>query len=578
MKPIADPSFPTDAFPAAKDAEFDDDLATVGDARLALLLDQMTDALRSGRVPDIDRLVVEHAEFEQELRELWATVLVAESAAATSHAPRESESRRLEPLPTPLPTAHVPRRSGDYLLLGELGRGGMGVVYRARQMSLDREVALKMLLAGELASAGCLSRFQAETQAVAQLDHPHIVPIYEVGELAGRPYYTMRFVAGQTLGQMLAAGPIDSRAAARLLEPVCRAIHYAHERGILHRDLKPSNILIDREGNPLVTDFGLAKQVSDDAQLTQTGAIVGTPNYMAPEQAVGGRGRLSAASDVFSLGAILYQMLSGRPPFQAATPVDTMLLVLEQDPVPPRLLNPRANRELEMISLKCLQKPSDLRYASAAALADDLAAYLADEPISARSGRLGQVVARLFRETHHATVLKNWGLLWMWHSLALIVISLATNILEWCGEASPWPYLGLWTVGLGAWAVIFWTLRRRAGPVTFVERQVAHLWAAGVVSIALLFWIEMLLGMPVLTLSPILALTSGMVFVGKAGMLTGRFYAQAAALFATAAAMAWLERRGYRWGISLYGFVSAGCFFFPGLKYYRQRRNARGDG
>jgi serine/threonine-protein kinase len=293
---------------------------------------------------------------------------------------------------------------------------------------------------------------------------------------------------------------------------------------------------------------------------------------MAPEQAAGTRGKIGPASDVFSLGTILYQMLTGRPPFQAASPVDTVLLLLEQDPLPPRLLNPRADRELELITLKCLQKPPDLRYATAEALGADLRAYLTDEPISARSGLFSQIIDRWFKETHQATVLENWGLLWMWHSLALVVICSLTSVLKWSGEQSPWPYLGLWTVALGAWAAIFWALRRRSGPVTFVERQIAHVWAASMASIAVLFPVEWILGLSVLKLSPVLALSSGMVFLVKAGMLSGRFYVQAVALFITAVAMAWLDRAGVPLGIMLFGLVSAASFFFPGLKYYRQRR------
>ncbi len=434
-----------------------------------------------------------------------------------------------------------------------------------------------MILRGELASPADLARFQAEAQAVARLDHPHIVPVYEVGEHDGQPYFTMKYVSGSTLARRLAEGPVSAADAATLLAPVCEAIHYAHERGVLHRDLKPSNILMDRDGRSLVTDFGLAKRIEGDSRLTTTGAIIGTPCHMAPEQAAGRRGQVGPASDVYSLGTILYQMLTGRPPFQAASPVDTVLLLLEQEPLPPRLLNARADRELEMIALKCLQKPPELRYATAQALADDLRAFLADEPIAARSGLFSQVLARWFRETHHATVLENWGVLWMWHSLVLLVLSLATNWLQWRNQTSPWPYLGLWVAGLGAWAGIFWALRRRAGPVTFVERQIAHVWAASVISIAGLFCVEIVLGLPVLSLSPIIALTSSMVFVAKAGILTGKFYVQAAALFATALAMAWLEREGIRVGITLFGVVSALCFFVPGLKYYRQRRTAERD-
>jgi serine/threonine-protein kinase len=431
-----------------------------------------------------------------------------------------------------------------------------------------------MILRGSMPSPADLARFRAEAESAARLDHPAIVPIYEVGQHDGQPFFTMKYVSGTTLARRLAEGPMPAREAAALLAPICRAVHFAHERGVLHRDLKPSNILIDDEGRPHVSDFGLAKRVETPHDLTISGAVLGTPSYMAPEQAAGTRGKLGPASDVYSLGTILYQMLTGRPPFQAAAPVETLLMVIDEEPLPPRLLNPRADRELEMIALKCLQKPPELRYATAAQLADDLEAYLADEPTAARSGQFLQVVARAFRETHHATVLENWGLLWMWHSLALFITCFLTNLLQWLGSTSPFPYLALWTAGVGTWAMIFWGLRRRSGPVTFVERQIAHVWAASMVSIALLFVVEMILGMPVLTLSPVLALSSGMIFLIKAGMLTGQFYIQSAALFATAIVMAILQRYDIPVGITLFGVVSAGCFFFPGLKYYRQQQAA----
>ena len=548
------------------------------ESQLAELLERMTAELRSGRPPDIDALARQHPELSGEFRELWAAVQVAEGiAAGLSKSSWPAVPATIGLAEAVLVGADLPRVFGDFELQAELGRGGMGVVYLARQRSLDREVGLKMILQGELASAADLARFRSEAESAARLDHPHIVPVYEVGERDGRPYFAMKYVAGTTLARRLAEGPMPPREAAALLAPICDAVHFAHSRGILHRDLKPSNILIDREGRPHVTDFGLAKRVAGDSQITRSGAILGTPCYMAPEQAAGNRGQLGPASDVYSLGTILYQMLTGRPPFQAATAVDTLLLVLEQDPLPPRLLNPRADRDLEMIALKCLQKPPALRYPSAKALADDLRAYLTDEPIAARSGLFSQVIARWFRETHHATVLEHWGLLWMWHSLALLVISLVTNAFQWRGITSPGPYIALWTAGMGTWAAIFWALRRRAGPVTFVERQIAHLWAGSVLSIAVLFPVEMLLGLPVLTLSPVLAISSGMVFIAKAGILTGEFYIQGAALFLTALVMASLDRLHVPYSITLFGIVSAACFFVPGLKYYRQRlRQERG--
>jgi serine/threonine-protein kinase len=303
---------------------------------------------------------------------------------------------------------------------------------------------------------------------------------------------------------------------------------------------------------------------------------------MAPELASGDRGRIGAGCDVYSLGTVLYAALVGRPPFQGPSPVDTLLMVLEQDPLPPRLINRKLDRDLEMIVLKCLQKPPDLRYASAAALADDLAAYLADEPISARSGQFSQVLARVFRETHHATVLESWGLLWMWHAVVLFVMCLVTNWLHanrmrWpeCGRA--WPYLALWGGGLALWAPIFWKLRRRIGPVTAVERQIAHVWGGSIAAVILLFVIEWLLALPVLTLSPVLGLIGGGVFVVKAGILSGLFYLHAAALFATSLVMAALADRGIEYGISVFGLVAAATFFLPGWKYYRQSRREEND-
>jgi serine/threonine-protein kinase len=553
--------------------------ATVADAgphdeELARLLEELTARARRGEAVDIDEESSRRPDLAAELRQLWGAVMLADalgSHLSQASAERTQPSDAAEhPSWTSLP---LPHQLGDYELLEEIGRGGMGVVYRAVQLSLSREVAVKMVLRGQLASPADLVRFRAEAEAAARLDHPGIVPVYEVGEIDGRPFFSMKYVAGHTLAQELAEGPMPPREAARLLCDVCRAIHYAHQQGVLHRDLKPSNILIDDDGRPHVSDFGLAKQAADAGSLTKTGAVLGTPAYMAPEQAAGNRGQVGPASDVYSLGIILYHMLTGRPPFQAASPVDTLLLVLEQDPPPPRLLNPKADRDLEMIALHCLQKPPELRYPTAAALADDLQAWLNDESIAARSGRFGQVISRWFRETHHAILLENWGLLWMWHSLVLFTVSLATNVMYWLGfteQSDRWYYAALWSAALWTWAAVFWALRRRMGPVTFVERQIAHVWAGSMVCITLLFPLEYWLGMPVLRLSPVLGLVSGMVFMVKAGILSGQFYIQALALFGAAGLMAWQTDYAHL----IFGTVSAACFFFPGLKYYLQRMRA----
>lgn len=536
------------------------------DLKLATLLAELSDRVNRGESVDIEAVCREHPELASELRRLWGAALVAD--AAGTNAPDVHDEPPEAPLP---PERELPCRFGDYELLEELGRGGMGVVYRARQISLQREVAVKMILRGVLASAADLDRFRAEAEAAAQLDHPAIVPVYEVGQYDGLPYFSMRYIPGETLADRLARGPMPPREAARILAIVARGIHAAHQRGILHRDLKPSNILLDKDGQPHITDFGLAKQQSDTVSITRSGAVLGTPAYMPPEQAAGARGELGPTSDVYSLGCILYHMISGRPPFEAASPVDTVLKVLEQDPVPPRAHNPRADRDLEMIALRCLQKPQDLRYPSAEALAEDLEAYLQDEPIAARSGRFGQVLARMFRETHHATVLENWGLLWMWHSLVLLVVSLLTNLLEYFDDNVRWHYIALWIFGLWTWAGVFWLLRRRMGPVMFVERQIAHVWFASMVGIASLFPFEWWLDLPVLTLSPVLGVIASMVFIVKAGILSGAFYIQSIALLITAVLMALLPEIAHL----LFGIVSASCFFFPGLKYYRQRKMTR---
>ncbi len=241
-----------------------------------------------------------------------------------------------------------------------------------------------MILAGQLANDTDVKRFYTEAEAAANLDHPGIVPIFEVGQHEGQHYFSMGFVEGQSLSQRLAGGPLPPREAAELMAKVAGAIEYAHRRGVIHRDLKPGNILLDRDGNPRVTDFGLAKKLEADSGLTGSGQIMGTPSYMPPEQAGGNRGDVGPASDVYALGATLYALLTGRPPFQAATAMDTVLQVIGEEPVPPRRLNASIPGDLETICLKCLEKDASRRYATAQALADDLRRWLGGEPIMAR--------------------------------------------------------------------------------------------------------------------------------------------------------------------------------------------------
>ena len=297
-----------------------------------------------------------------------------------------------------------------YDILEELGRGGMGVVYKARHRRLQRLVALKMVLAGVHVGAVGLARFRAEAEAVAKLSHPNIVQIYETGEHDGLPFFSLELVDGGSLDQRIRESPTSPRAAAQLIETLARTMAVAHDRGIIHRDLKPANILLAKIGQPVVdgpepgtrfarvpapdhwsrntvpkiADFGLAKQVDDDSSQTRSGTILGTPSYMAPEQAGGKNREIGPPADIYSLGAILYELLVGRPPFRAGNPIDTIRQVIEQEPVPPRQLEPRVPHDLETICLKCLEKDPARRFASAMALADDLRRFLEGDPIQAR--------------------------------------------------------------------------------------------------------------------------------------------------------------------------------------------------
>src|SRR5437588_2605207 len=273
---------------------------------------------------------------------------------------------------------------GDYELLEEIGRGAQGVVFRARQKSLNRTVALKVISLGQWASKAHLKRFRREAEAAASLDHPGIVPIYEVGERDGSCYFSMKFVEGGQLDEVVRRAPMSIRQAAELIAKVARTVHYAHEHGILHRDIKPGNILLDAKGEPHLTDFGLAQLLEMESTVTRTLEVMGTPSYMAPEQAVGNNAAVGSVTDVYGLGAVLYQLLTGQPPFAGGTTYETMKLLLDTEPRQPRLWNPKIDRDLNTICLKCLEKDPKRRYASALALVEDLERWLKHEPISAR--------------------------------------------------------------------------------------------------------------------------------------------------------------------------------------------------
>jgi serine/threonine protein kinase len=294
---------------------------------------------------------------------------------------------------------------GDYELLEEIGRGGQGVVYRAHQKSLNRTVALKVIGLGPWTTERHLKRFRREAEAAAHLEHPCIVPIYEVGERDGRCYFSMKFVEGGQLDEMIRREPMSIRQSADLTAKVARTVHYAHEHGILHRDIKPGNILLDAHGEPHLTDFGLARLVEAESTVTATLDVLGTPSYMAPEQAAGKNTKLSSATDVYGLGAVLYQLLTGQPPFAGGTTYETIKLLLDTEPRPPRSLNPKIDRELSTICLKCLEKAPQRRYPAAAGLAEDLEHWLKHEPIQAKPSGVFTQARKWVRRNPSTTVL-----------------------------------------------------------------------------------------------------------------------------------------------------------------------------
>lgn len=359
-------------------------------------------AIASGRDLVADEWVQKYPELNPELREVLAELIARNSAAATiggatvDGATVDSATRTavhaddahagangrkpVEPLSPGLRVRYI----GDYELLSVLGQGGMGVVYKARQLSLNREVALKMIRNSELASEDQIRRFQNEAEAVALFDHPGIVPIYEVGLHGDQRYFSMKLIDGEGLDKRLKSGPLKPRVAAELVAEVAEAIHHAHQRGLLHRDLKPANILIDAEGHPHVTDFGLAKRMEQESGLTMSGEIMGTPSYMAPEQALGQNSQITTASDVYGLGGLLYAATTGRDPFHGDSLIETLHKVRVDAPDAPSSINKKVPRDLEVICLKCLEKDPNRRYGSAQEVADDLHRWLNGEPIVAR--------------------------------------------------------------------------------------------------------------------------------------------------------------------------------------------------
>ena len=322
---------------------------------------------------------------------------------------------------------------GDYQIIEEIGRGGEGVVYRARQKSLNRTVALKVIGLGKWSSTPHLKRFRHEAEAAASLEHPQIVPIYEIGERDGSCYFSMKFVEGGRLDEVAQTEPMSARPAAELLVKIARTVQFAHEHGILHRDIKPGNILLDKNGEPHLTDFGLARLIEQESTITNSFDVLGTPSYMAPEQAAGHTKELTAAADVYSLGAVFYQMLTGEPPFAGGTTYETIRLVLETEPRNPRTRSPKLDIDVATICLKCLEKNPANRYPTAKALAEDLERWLRHEPIQARRTGIFSRAGKWVRRNPAVTTL----------AAVIVALALVVGTLWWRTLSARLPQSGI---------------------------------------------------------------------------------------------------------------------------------------
>ena len=358
------------------------------DPILAEALDEYLQHLQEGRTIECGEILEKFPELQSYVDCLTALDSLAPPSTRDQQSPTLqtivlSDGGSSSPLGGLPSTDTIEASFGKYELLEEIGRGGMGVIFKARQHGLDRLVALKLILSNRLASADEIRRFYQEAKAAGGLKHPNIVGIHEVGDVGGQHFFAMDYIEGESLAEVLSSGPLDAETAAQCLLPIVRAVEHLHGHKVIHRDLKPSNILIDDAGAPFVTDFGLARVETQQNNRTQTGTIIGTPAYMAPEQAAGKPREVTQQSDVYSLGAILYEMICGQPTFNADNPLDTLVQVLEAEPQKPSQIKPEIPHALELICLKCLEKDPERRYGTASELADDLERFLTGEPVSA---------------------------------------------------------------------------------------------------------------------------------------------------------------------------------------------------
>ena len=514
--------------------------APESEQRLIAALDEYVQALHQSSDAPRDGLLEQHPEAAGfagclkllDVLSLQATLLVDAAVrdsldSPPGESPDLANQATLAGRPATMPPEGVPgpRQFGPYELLAEIARGGMGVVYRARQVSLNRIVALKLILAGQLASNEDVQRFRTEAESAARLQHPNIVAIHEVGQYDGQHYFSMDYVDGKSLAQLVHGQSLSASRAAEYVRQIALAIQFAHEQGVLHRDLKPGNVLIDHVDQVRVTDFGLAKRLDAGAELTGTGQILGTPSYMPPEQAAARRGDIGPASDVYSLGAILYELLTGRPPFRAETPLDTLLQVLESEPVAPRVLNPKAPRDLETICLTCLAKQPGQRYATALDLAQDLGRFLDGETIASRSGKLLSGVLHALSRSRHEVEMHSWAgvllsfaaVIFLTHAMIqmLIVAQPASTAAQWLPRG----------VMIALLLTIFGFYRpRRTEPRTVVEKTIWDIWIGYGLAYCSLAAIALLTRAPPVATYALSCVLSGMGFFAMGRLVWGRSY------------------------------------------------------
>jgi serine/threonine-protein kinase len=464
-----------------------------------------------------------------------------------------------------------------YTVLAEIGRGGMGVVYKAWQVKADRLVALKMVLAGEMASPGEMDRFAAEARAAAGLNHPNVVTIYEVGEHAGRQYFTMELVAGGSLAEQVAHSPLPSRRAAEVVLAVAGAVHYAHQQKVIHRDLKPANILLDEAGQPHVTDFGLAKRLDAGGARTRTGTVIGTPGYLAPEQAAARGDEPAPATDVYGLGAVLYALLTGRPPFQAETLLDTLRQVMLQPPAPPRLLNPNIDRDLETVCLKCLEKGPGDRYASAEKVAEELGRYLVGEPIEARPPGWVQGLSRELGKRREVIEPLSWSRMSFLGGFLGFCTHSAVYYLTQTGRSAA-LFAPLMAANGAVSALIGWAcLVRRRRPFTPDERDLAAVFGYFAATVYVLYALAYPWGRDnVLGVYPTLGLLSGLYCFVVARLYWGPMYVHGVVYYVLALVMALTPA----WAPLEFAVVYAGHSLVHGfvLRWHAHHPRAGADG